>query len=145
MKLFYAIILGLMVLVSACAQQAETARPAQPEAGEAMEDKEEAAEVEAPAEQEEAEVVASTEEIRVLGDGAFEPNALTIKAGDSVTWINTDDEGAIIMIFKDGNFYQNSQKFDSGESFELEFMEAGSYEYWRNVAYSGDASTITVE
>ena len=87
----------------------------------------------------------SSSEVRVLGDGAFDPDALTINVGDSVTWINTDDREAVIIIFKDGRTYMNSQKFDPGEQFENEFMEAGSYQYWRNIAFSSDGGMITVE
>lgn len=145
MKMFYAIILVLAVLVSACAQQtgpaAQTADESQPEAQPAEEAAEETLEIP----EETTEETATTNEIRVLGQGAFEPNALTINAGDTVTWVNTDSKEAVIIIFKDGKVYENSQKFKPGEQFEHQFKEAGSYQYWRNIAFAGDSATITVQ
>jgi len=148
MKLFYGIILVLIVFVSACSQQPQSVpqQPAdgevQPQAikevvveddGDAMEEKGDAIEV------------GDSFEVRVIGQGAFDPDALTINVGDSVTWINTDEKDAVILIFKDGRTYQNSPKFKSGESFELEFTEPGEYQYWRNIAYGSNGGTITVE
>src|SRR3989338_8955393 len=128
MKLFYAIILSLLVLVSACAQKAEpaaqTVQQSQPEAQPVEEQAEETLEVA----EEIVEETPTTNEVRVLGQGAFEPNALTINAGDTVTWVNTDEKEVVIIIFKDGKVYQNSQKFKPGEKFEHEFKEAGSYQ-----------------
>jgi len=143
MKYFYAIILGLMVLVSACAQQVQQAQPQQTQPAPQPAAPVEEAETEA--EEEVVEAAPSTSEVRVLDAGAFDPVELTINVGDSVTWINTDDKEAVIIIFKDGRTYMNSQKFDPGEQFENEFMEVGSYQYWRNIAFSSDGGMITVE
>jgi len=144
MKYFYAIILGLMVLVSACAQEVQQVQPQStqpsPQPAAPAED-----EVEVEAEEEVVEAAPSTSEVRVLDAGAFEPTEMTINVGDSVTWINTDDIEAVLIIFKDGRTYTNSQKFNPGEQFEHEFMEAGSYQFWRNIAFSSDGGMITVE
>ena len=146
MKLFYVIILGLMVLVSACAQQPEpAAQPAEPPEVQPESQPEEPEEVEVAAEETIEEITLSGSEIRVLAQAAFEPNTLTINVGDSVTWINSDSAEAVIIIFKDKSAYMNSVKFDPGEKFEHEFTEAGSYQYWRNLAFSSDGGTITVE
>ena len=140
MKYFYAIILGLMVLVSACAQQVQQAQPQTVQPTASAED-----EVEVEIEEEVVEAAPSSSEIRVLNAGAFEPTEITINVGDSVTWINTDDKQAVIIIFKDGRTYTNSQKFNPGEQFEHEFTEAGSYQFWRDIALASDGGAITVE
>lgn len=84
-------------------------------------------------------------DVQVLGAGKFDPETLTIKSGDSVTWINADSGEAIIIIFKDRASYITSKKFSPGEQFEHEFTETGKYQYWRNIAFSSDGATITVE
>ena len=68
-----------------------------------------------------------------------------ISAGSSVTWINDGEKGMVVIIFKDGGSYTNSQTIKPGEKFEHEFTEAGEYEYWQNIAFGGDSSKITVE
>jgi len=87
----------------------------------------------------------SSVEVRILTAGAFDPDELTINVGDSVTWINTDEKETAIIIFKDGRSYMNSNKIKPGEQFENEFMEAGSYRYWINIAFGSDGGMITVE
>lgn len=146
MKLFYAIMLVLLVLVSACAQQ--TAQPVQPtrpaeqpiaqpeEDGAAMEDKE----VEA-MEKEETKMTAG--DVRIVGTEGFDPMEMAISAGDAVTWVNDDKKDLVISFFKDGNFYLNSAIIKPGESFEHEFKDKGSYEYW-TLAY-GVVGKITVQ
>lgn len=143
MKYFYAIIFGLMILVTACAQEVQQVQPqsTQPLPPPAAPTEETEIEVE----EEVAEAAPSSSEIRVLTAGAFEPTELTISVGDSVTWINTDEKRAVIIIFKDGRTYTNSQTFQPGEKFEHEFVEKGSYQYWRSVAFSSDGGMITVE
>ena len=142
MKLFYGIVLVLMIFVSACAQQAAPeAAPSAPAAAPApapVEDDTET-EVEAP------EVMETTsEDIRALEDGNFEPNALTIASGSSVTWRNARETNIVIIIFKENRAYINSQKIDPDETFEHEFTEAGEYQFWQNIAFQGDGGTITV-
>tara|TARA_Y100000310_G_scaffold341089_1_gene439077 strand:+ start:16318 stop:16755 length:438 start_codon:yes stop_codon:yes gene_type:complete len=144
MKLFYGIVLALMVVLSACAQQ--TVQPAaEPSAPPAT-----APVVVEPETEPEGtgdvvvEPETTTNEVRALGSGAFEPAELTVSAGSSVTWMNDAGANMVVIIFKDGQTYMTSQKIDSGEKFEHEFTEAGEYEYWQNVAYGGDSSKITV-
>src|SRR3989344_9511081 len=99
MKLFYAVIIWLMVLVSACAQQpsptTQAVQPAQPQVQPVEEQETEAAEE---AKAEVAEEISAVNEVRILANGAFDPDALSIKAGDSVTWINTHSKDSVIII-----------------------------------------------
>jgi len=143
MKLFYGIVLVLMVFVSACAQQAapEAAPEAAPSAPApaAAPSPADDTEVEAP------EVVETTsEDIRALNGGNFEPNELAISVGSSVTWRNTVDTNMVIIVFKENRAFSTSQKLDMDETFEQEFTEPGEYQFWQNLAFSGDSGTITV-
>jgi len=141
MKLFYAIILGLMVLVSACAPQAEP-EPVQPAPQPEVqpEPEPEVVEVVAPVEVE----APSSSEVRIIGQTGFEPDSLTISVGDSVTWINDGDKRAALIIFKDGKAYQNSPPVNSGGQFEYEFTETGTYDFWLNIAYGVVGGSIVV-
>jgi len=145
MKLFYGIILVMMLFASACAQQTvqPATQPSEPDTTEdAMEDK--GTDTDGTG----AVVVepkTTSSEVRAMGAGVFEPSELTISAGSSVTWINNANKGLVVIIFKDGGSYTNSQTIKPGEKFEHEFTEAGEYEYWQNIAFGGISSKITVE
>ncbi|MBW2976794.1 hypothetical protein KY347_05095 [Candidatus Woesearchaeota archaeon] len=143
MKWFYAVALVLMLFVSACGQKGEEVTP--PLDVEPTAETEVQPETEPIAEEVEAETVpemeATAEEIRILGKGGFEPSEMTIGAGSAVTWINDDAKDLTIAIFKDGKFFMNSDVIKSGEQFEQEFAEKGSYEYWA-IAYGVKAKII---
>ena len=57
---------------------------------------------------------------------AFDPNEVTIVAGDSVTWVN-DDDGAHAVEADEDEF--DSGNLDNGESFSFIFETAGNYSY----------------
>ena len=146
MKLFYGIILVMMLFVSACAPQATepAAEPSAPPAATPEPEAEEEAETEGTGAAVVEPVETTSNEVQVLGAGNFEPNELTISVGSSVTWVNSGDKNIVLIIFKGKTAYMNSQKFDSGEKFEHEFTEAGEYQFWQNIAFSGDGGTLTV-
>ena len=59
-----------------------------------------------------------------MGDKAFSPNPMNVRAGDIVTWKNTDIETHTVT----------SAEFDSGpldpaQSFEYMFQDVGHYHY----------------
>jgi plastocyanin len=141
MKLFYGIILVLVVFVSACSQQAQISEPEAMEKGEAMEKDGDAMEGEA---MKDKGSTLSAADIRILGKGGFEPSELTINAGESVTWINDDEKTFTMTIFKDGKSYMNSNVLKPGDLFEQEFSEEGTYEYW-TLAYGPQGAKIVVE
>ena len=149
MKLFYAIILSLLVLVSACAQQAEPAAQAVQTSPQKIEQPSEPQEEEAVMEDKEVETMEKEEtkttsgDIRIVGKEGFDPMEATIKAGDSVTWVNDDKKALTLTIFKDGKWYLNTDVIEPGQSFEQEFTEAGEYDYW-TLAY-GIKGKITVQ
>lgn len=141
MKLFYTIVLALMVLVSACAQQ-----PAEQEAAPVETQPEVQPETVAPVEApEEVAPESTSNDIRYVGAGGFDPAELTISAGSSVTWFNDDSRGMVIIVFKDGKSYENIPTINPGQQVEREFTEPGEYEYWWNIAYAATGGKITVE
>jgi plastocyanin len=165
MKYFYAVFICLILLLAGCAQKTveqpgedtvtlpeEGTEPVQeetPEAPPVVED-EAAAEVvddEAAADtevtEEEAAVPVATSEVRIVGKAGFDPMEVTAKAGDAITWVNDDSKIIVLTMMKDGKFFANSAQIKSGESFEQEFAEAGTYEYW-SLAY-GVKGKIIVE
>jgi len=153
MKLFYGIVLVLMVFVSACAPQA--AQPAPAAEPEPVPEVEPEAEVEAEAEPEPATevegtgaVVAAPEggsyDIRYVGAGGFDPDTLTISAGSSVTFFNDDSKTMVIIVFKDGKNFA-TPRLNAGQQAEVEFTEPGEYDFWWNLAYAAVGGKITVE
>ena len=141
MKIFYAIVLVLMVFVSACAQQ--PSEPAPPASAPSVE----------PEPEPEPEIVAApevvvpettSEEVRMVSNGGIEPLELTINAGSSVTWIYDAEIVSVLTILKDGVSYITSPVLKAGEKFEHEFTEAGEYTYWA-VSYGPQGAKIIVE
>ena len=57
---------------------------------------------------------------------AFDPDEVTIVAGDSVTWVNDDDSAHAVEADED-EF--DSGNLDNGESFSFIFDTAGNYSY----------------
>ena len=143
MKLFYGIALVLMLFVSACAQQ-PAAQPSPVTEPEPSAEAEVQPEVQPETEAEEV-VEVTSNEVRSVGAGGFDPAELTISAGSAVTWINDDEKALVIIIFKDGKSFMNSNRIMPGENFEVEFTEAGEYEYWQNIAFGIVGGKITVE
>jgi plastocyanin len=54
----------------------------------------------------------------------FSPTEITIKKGDTVTWINKDSVGHTVI----GATFQSSL-LDTGQSFKQTFNEVGTFEY----------------
>lgn len=149
MKLFYAIILGLLVLASACAQQtppaAQTAQPIQP-TEQPIANNPPQEEIEAAEEtnvQEKEETKTASGDVRIVGKEGFDPMEMAISAGDAVTWVNDDKKALTLTIFKKGKWYLNSDVIEPGQSFEQEFTESGEYDYW-TLAYKARGK-ITVQ
>jgi plastocyanin len=62
----------------------------------------------------------------VVKDFMFTPNALTIKAGASVTWSNQDDEPHTVV--SDAGLFR-SGAMDTNESFSFKFDKPGTYHF----------------
>jgi plastocyanin len=59
-------------------------------------------------------------------DFMFAPTALTVKAGSTVTWTNTDDEPHTVV--SDSGLFR-SGALDTNESFKFRFDKPGTYRY----------------
>ena len=72
---------------------------------------------------EDAEPVATTE-VQMAKSYRFEPKAISVEAGDTVTWTNDDNFTHTVHV--DG---REDHKVDKGDSFSLTFEKAGTYHY----------------
>ncbi len=70
---------------------------------------------------------------------AFDPPALTVKVGDTVTWVNQDSVGHTIK----GDAF-NSPLLQQGEKFTFTFASKGTFNYICSV-HPSMKGTITVE
>ena len=61
---------------------------------------------------------------------SFKPEALTIPAGATITWVNKDDVPHTV-VSTDGKF--KSQALDTDDQFSFTFKDAGTYEYYCSV------------
>lgn len=60
----------------------------------------------------------------LIKDFTFNPNTLTVKAGDTVTWLNED---GVVHTIKSTEFTSPNMK--NGETFKFQFTVTGTYEY----------------
>ena len=79
----------------------------------------------------------------IIRDRNFVPDELTIKLGETVTWINTDE---IVYVLRDGrygaDFYKGS--FKPGEEWSFTFEKTGAFEIG-DFRYSGMRGKVIVE
>ncbi len=62
-----------------------------------------------------------------IANFTFDPPTITIKAGDTVTWVNGDDIPHVVAE-KDGKF--RSGALDTDDRFSRQFTTAGTVEYF---------------
>ena len=151
----YLIGLFLVLLVAGCQQQAATTEPPATTAptepavteqppSEPAETTEEPPLTEEPLLGAQEEPAATGSDVSILGKGGFDPEELTVQTGAIVTFMNNDPKNKdIVLTFKAGKKFINSDKIKAGEKYEQEFAEAGTYEYW-SLAY-GVKGKIIVE
>ena len=63
------------------------------------------------------------------GNLIFEPNDLTVKAGDTVTLVNGDLHPHNVVFLEHDELSHYDLAFMSGEQFPVTFSEAGNYEF----------------
>ena len=63
------------------------------------------------------------------GNLIFEPNELTVKAGDTVTFVNGDLPPHNVVFLDHDELSHSDLAFMSGEQFPVTFTEAGNYEF----------------
>ncbi len=66
----------------------------------------------------------ATNEVTMAKSYTFEPSAIRIEAGDSVTWTNDDNFTHTVQVED-----QADHEVDRGESVSIRFAEPGTYHY----------------
>ena len=83
-----------------------------------------------------------------MSNTSFQPGALTINAGDTVTWTNNDITFHTVTSgtsCQDNNVWTSSALLSNGQTFSVTFSQAGTYPYFCLVhCFSGMTGTILV-
>jgi plastocyanin len=79
----------------------------------------------------------------VIDNFSFGPNAVTVKAGTTVTWTNKDDEPHTVVNAADQPLFK-SGALDTDDSFSFTFDKPGTYKYFCSV-HPRMQGTITVQ
>ena len=77
-----------------------------------------------------------------IKDFAFNPQTLTVKSGEKVTWINRDDEPHTIVSV--GKQFKKSTALDTDQEFTITAGAPGTYTYFCSV-HPKMTGTIVVE
>jgi plastocyanin len=86
---------------------------------------------------------ASTKQNRIeIKDFAFNPQTITVKSGDTVTWINRDEEPHTIVSV--GKQFKKSTALDTDQEFTITVGAPGTYDYFCSV-HPKMTGTIVVE
>ena len=68
---------------------------------------------------------------RNIKDFMFNPPTITVKSGETITWINRDEEPHTIVSV--GKKFQKSSALDTDQQFTITAGAAGTYEYFCSV------------
>lgn len=74
---------------------------------------------------------------------AFNPDALTLKTGVTVTWTNSQSGVPHTVTAEAGPWQADSGNLGTGDEFAFEFVEAGTYTYFCSIHPSMEG-TITI-
>ena len=77
-----------------------------------------------------------------IKDFAFNPQTITVKSGDKITWINRDEEPHTIVSV--GKKFPKSSALDTDQEFSITVSAPGTYEYFCSV-HPKMTGTIVVE
>lgn len=77
----------------------------------------------------------------IMTNRSYSPQTVTIKVGQTVTWVNQDSPQHDV-IADNGEF--QSQLFDTGQSFSFTFTKAGTYPYHCSI-HPGMTGTVIVQ
>jgi plastocyanin len=77
-----------------------------------------------------------------IKDFAFNPQTITVKSGEKVTWINRDEEPHTIVSV--GKQFKKSTALDTDQEFTITAGTPGTYEYFCSV-HPKMTGTIVVE
>lgn len=89
----------------------------------------------------EAAVVNNKNKIEIK-DFAFNPQTITVKSGEKITWINRDEEPHTVVSV--GKKFQKSSALDTDQEFSITAGVPGTYEYFCSV-HPKMTGTIVVE
>jgi plastocyanin len=76
----------------------------------------------------------------IMTNRAYDPQQITVKVGDTVTWVNQDSPQHDVVA-NNGEF--KSKLFDKGQSFSFTFTKAGTYPYYCSI-HPGMTGTVIV-
>ena len=79
--------------------------------------------------------VSIVEEASEMGDQAYDPNPVNVKAGDTVTWTNDDSQIHTVTSVTDSSDPNTGKEFDSSmlsqnQTFSHKFTTAGEFPYF---------------
>lgn len=77
----------------------------------------------------------------IMTNRSYDPQTVTVRVGDTVTWVN-EDAPRHDVVADNGEFA--SQLFDAGQTFSFTFTEAGTYPYHCSI-HPGMDGTVIVE
>jgi amicyanin len=77
----------------------------------------------------------------IMTNRSYDPETVTIKVGDTVTWVN-EDAPQHDVVADNGEF--KSDLFDKGQTFSFTFTQAGTYPYHCSI-HPGMTGTVIVE
>ena len=77
----------------------------------------------------------------IMTNRSYDPETVTIKVGDTVTWVN-EDAPQHDVVADNGEF--KSDLFDEGQTFSFTFTQAGTYPYHCSI-HPGMTGTVIVE
>jgi plastocyanin len=77
----------------------------------------------------------------IMTNRSYDPATVTVKVGDTVTWLN-QDQPQHDVVADNGEF--KSQLFDLGQSFSFTFTQAGTYPYHCSI-HPGMVGTVIVQ
>jgi plastocyanin len=77
-----------------------------------------------------------------IKDFAFNPQKITVKSGEKITWINRDEEPHTVVSV--GKKFQRSSGLDTDQEFTITAGAPGTYEYFCSV-HPKMTGTIVVE
>lgn len=82
----------------------------------------------------------------IIGRDGFEPEEISIEAGDSITWTNADIKLVVLTFQNLHNRYRmfTSSAIKRGQQWEYTFSEAGEYDYW-TTAYGVKGKVLVKE
>lgn len=77
-----------------------------------------------------------------IKDFMFSPSTITVKSGETITWINHDEEPHTVVSV--GKKFQKSSALDTDQEFSITAGAPGTYEYFCSV-HPKMTGTIVVE